>query len=255
MAAGDLDALVVAAVVVGFLEVFKRIFLLAVLVLDDYGHTVGLDYFASGCGYYHLRGVHSDFVLDAGADDRRIILEERHGLLLHGAGHEGAVDAVLLDEWNEAGRGAENFLVGSVDVGDEVGGNLAGATLDAGGNPIFDEFALFVELDGSIGDDHVLFGGGVNVDNFVGDLAVLDDTIRSLNEAVFVNAGVGGEVQYEADVAALWGLDGTNATVVGGVGVADIEAGALPSQTAWAHTRETALVGEFGVAVDFVHQL
>ena len=40
-----------------------------------------------------------------------------------------------------------------------------------------------------------------------------------------------------------------------GVSVANVKASALPRQTTGTHTREAALVGELGVAVDFVHQL
>ena len=86
-------------------------------------------------------------MFNAGADNRGVVLEQRHGLFLHGAGHQGAVDTVLLYERDQAGRGAENLFVGSVNVGDEVRSNLAGAALDPGGDPIFHEFALVVELD------------------------------------------------------------------------------------------------------------
>ena len=112
-------------------------------------------------------------------------------------------------------------------MSDKVRGDLARATVDAGGDPFFDEFALIVQFDRRVSDNHTLFGFGVDVDNFVGDFAVLDDTIRCFDETVLVDTGVSREVKHETDVATFWRLNGTDTTVVSRVSIANIETGAL----------------------------
>ena len=58
--------------------------------------------------------------LHAGADDRRLRLEERHGLALHVRAHQGAVGVVVLEERDE-GRGHRDDLLGrDVHVLDRV---------------------------------------------------------------------------------------------------------------------------------------
>ena len=57
LAAHDLDALVVAAVIVGLLEMLQRILFLAVFVFDDDRDAVCLHHLAGGCGDYDLRSV------------------------------------------------------------------------------------------------------------------------------------------------------------------------------------------------------
>ncbi len=182
-------------------------------------------------------------------------MKQRDSLFLHGAGHERAVDTVLFDKRNKARGGTENFFVSGVDMGDKVRGDLTRATVDAGGDPFFNEFALVVQLDRSVSDNHALFGFGVDVDNFVGDFAVLDDAIRRFDETVLVDASISREVKHETDVATFWRLNGTDTTVVSRVSIANIEAGALAGQTARAHTRQTTFVSKLRVTVNLVHEL
>ena len=207
----------------------QRVLFLAVFVFDDDRDAVRLHHLASGFSDHNLRSIHRDFVLNAGADDRGVVLEQWHGLLLHGAGHQGAVYAVFLYERNQAGRGAENLFVGGVNVGDEVRGSLAGATLNPGGDPIFHEFTLVVEFNRGVGDNHIFLGSGVYVNHFVGHFTVFDHAVGGFNKTIFVDTGIGRQVQDQTDVATFRGLYGTDAAVVSGVSVADVKAGAFPS--------------------------
>src|SRR5262249_25635753 len=103
---------------------------------------------------------------------------------------------------------------------------------------------LAVGLQGGVGlgDDVFLFLVGGEVDDLVGDLALHDLAVGRLDEAVLVDAAVGGQVALEADVRAFRRLDGAHAAVVRGVHVTDLEPRALARQAAGAERREAALV-------------
>ncbi|MPN59563.1 hypothetical protein SDC9_207284 [bioreactor metagenome] len=50
---------------------------------------------AVALGKHGNRGINADLVLHAGADDRRVGLQQRHGLTLHVSAHQGAVRVVV----------------------------------------------------------------------------------------------------------------------------------------------------------------
>ena len=74
------------------------------------------------------------------------------------------------------------------------------------------------------------------------DVAVLDLEVGCLDEAVFVDAGLGGEVEHQADVGAFWCLDRTNASVVSRVGITNVKTSPLTRETARTHRAEAAFV-------------
>ena len=96
---------------------------------------------------------------------------------------------------------------------------------------------------------------GVGDRDVVEHLAVLDAAVGRLDEAVLVDAREARERADEADVRAFRGLDRADASVVGGVDVADFEARALAGQTARPKRGEAALVRDLGERVGLVHEL
>ncbi len=83
------------------------------------------------------------------------------------------------------------------------------------------------------------FDGGQEVD-LVRDRAVLHATVRRLEEAVLVGAGVDRQRVDQADVRTFRRFDRAHATVVGRVHVAHFEAGTFARQTARAEGRSSA---------------
>ena len=67
-----------------------------------------------------LAGVARGALLHAGADDRRLGLEERHRLALHVRAHQGAVGVVVLEERDERRRDRDDLLGRHVHVLDLV---------------------------------------------------------------------------------------------------------------------------------------
>ena len=72
--------------------------------------------------------------------------------------------------------------------------------------------------------------------------------VRRLDEAVLVHAGERGERRDEADVRTFRRLDRADTTVVRGVHVAHLEAGALTSETTRPERRQATLVRHFATA-------
>ena len=93
------------------------------------------------------------------------------------------------------------------------------------------------------------------IDDLLGDPAVLDLAVRALDEAVFVHPRKGRQRVDQADIRAFRRLDRADAAVMRRVHVAHLEAGALAGQTARAKRREAALVGDLRQRVGLVHEL
>jgi len=79
--------------------------------------------------------------------------------------------------------------------------------------------------------------------------------IRSLDKAVLVHFGIGGQAANQANVRAFGRLDGANAAVVRVMHVAHVKAGALATQPAGAQRRKGALVRQFVQRVHLLHEL
>ena len=102
-----------------------------------------------------------------------------------------------------------------------------------------------------------LYGPSPMRDDHAGDRArdPLDLLVRTLDEAVVVDARVGRQRRDETDVRTFRSLDRADATVVRGVHIANLEAGALTRQAARSESRETTLVRDLGKRVRLVHEL
>jgi hypothetical protein len=118
-----------------------------------------------------------------------------------------------------------------------------------------DKVRLVIDLGVGLGDDLALFLVGGEVFDLVGNLAVLRDAVRRLDEAKLVDAGVGREGVDEADVRTFRSLDGADAAVVRRMDVAHFKAGALAVETTRPERGEAALVRDLGEGVDLVHEL
>src|SRR5215210_3993467 len=98
---------------------------------------------------------------EAGADDRRVAAQQRHGLPLHVRAHESAVRIVVLEERDEC-RGHRNELLrADVDVVEAVALDVDEVAAGPRAHPVVDEVAPLVEPGVRLGDDVLLlFPGG-----------------------------------------------------------------------------------------------
>ena len=161
----------------------------------------------------------------------------------------------MLEEGDEAGGDRDHLQRRDVHELDRRGGDLDELGHVAGDDAVGEEVAVLVEQAVGLGDDVLLLLVGGHVDDLVRDAAVHDAAVGRLDEAELVDVRVEAERGDEADVRAFRGLDRADAAVVGGVDVADFEAGAVAREAAGAEGREAALVGEGRERVRLVHEL
>ncbi len=231
--------------------------LLAVAGLhDDLGGVDELDG-AGVAGQQHVTGVERGAALHAGADQRRVGLQQRHGLALHVGAHQRAVGVVVLEERDHRGRDRPDLLGRDVHEIDVLGTDrdvLAGlrAAEDLGALELA---GLRVDGRVGLGDQLLLLLRGVEVHDLVGDDAVLDDAVGRGDEAVLGDLGERGERADQADVRSLGGLDRAHAPVVGRVHVAHLDRRALAREAAGPERGEAPAMGEPGQRVGLVHEL
>ena len=257
VALGDQRPLVDAGALVGATELRQlvgRVGAVVVHRLDDVGGHL-LDH-TGLLRHDHVAGVDRGAVLHAGADQRRVADDQRHGLTLHVGAHQRAVGVVVLEERDQGGRDRHHLARRDVHVVDLVGQDLGDLTvLLANQHALFGELVLVVERGVGLRDDEAVLVVGGQVVDLVGDLALLDPAVRRLHEAERVDPAVGGQRPDQADVRAFRGLDRAHPAVVAVVDVADLHAGPVTGQTTGTERGEPALVRQAGDRVGLVHEL
>ena len=205
-----------------------------------------------------VAGVDRGAALHPGADQRRLGLEQRHGLALHVRAHQRAVGVVVLEERDQRRRDRPDLGRRDVHQVDLLGRDRRRPRPRAARQRTRGPLRLLVF--GSIS----AFAWAITCSSswvasrwtiLFGDDAVLDDPVGGRDEAVLGDLRVGGERADQADVRALRGLDRAHPAVVGRVHVADLDRSALAGQAAGAERREAATVREPGERVGLVHEL
>ena len=242
---------------VGAHELDELVLVLAVLRLDDDLLGVDIDDRAGTHGDDDVARVDGRAVLEAGADERRLGDQERHGLPLHVRAHERAVRVVVLEERDQRRADRDDLRRRDVHVLDVLRGCrhrlAARATRE---HRLVKELAgLLVDRLVRLRDRELLLLGGVEVDDLVRDLALLDHAVRRLDKAELGDRRHGGERADQADVRALRRLDRAHAPVVGHVDVAHFDRRALARETTRAEGREPSAVREARERVRLVHEL
>ncbi len=240
-------------------------------------------------------GVARGDVLHAGADKRRPGAEQRHRLPLHVRPHQRAVRVVVLEERDERGGHRDELLGRDVDELHRIALHQQEVARLPRVDALVDEVAVGVHLRVRLGDDVLVFlprrqvegiglelhalllrsavlghqlvglddvarlvlgvAAGVQDHHVVGDPAVLHLAVRRLDEAELVDARVARQRRDEPDVRPFRRLNRADASVMGRMDVADLEAGALPGQTAGPERGEPPLVGDLRERVGLVHEL
>src|SRR5262245_40745310 len=193
--------------------------------------------------------------LHAGADQRRLGAQQPHGLPPHVGAHERAVGVVVLQEGDQARRNGHQLVRRHVHELDLLRPDHGELAADAGRHQVAGEVALGVDDRVRLRDRVLLLLEGGEVDDLLGDAAVLHAPVGGLDEAEVVHPRVGGERRDQADVRAFRRLDRAHPSVVGRVHVAHLEAGALARETARAEGGEAALVRDLRQRVRLVHEL
>ena len=230
---------------------------LAEVITDDNLVGIHLFHHAVFLGQDYNAGVMGGAVFHTGGDEGRFGNQQRHSLTLHVGTHQSTGSVVVLQEGNHGGGN---------------GNNLTGADVHEVhlGNRHFNDFSLVTNRDavlneGSVGIQGLVGGGDLvqvflvsgHVVNFIQHAAVflVHTTVGSFDEAVLVDAGIGGQRTDQTDVGTFRSLDRADTGVMAVVHVADLERGAVTVQTAGAQGAQTALVGQLSQGVGLVHEL
>ena len=164
-----------------------QLVLVAVAVVgvdDDPGRVDEVDH-AVVAGEQDVARVQRGAALHAGAHDRGVGLQERHGLALHVRAHEGAVGVVVLEERDHRRGDGPDLLRRDVDQVDLVRGDVDVLTgLRAAEDAVAEQLAVLVGRLVGLRDRLLLLRGRVQVHDLVGDLAVADDGVGRRHEAV-----------------------------------------------------------------------
>ena len=213
-------------------------------------HTVALR-------QHHNLRVNADLVLHAGAHNGGLGPEQGHGLTLHVGAHQGAVGVVVGQEGNHGGGDGDHHPGGNVDIVHHLPVHVHNLVPVPPGDTGVNQAAVFVHGFGGLADDKVVLLVGGHIGDFVGNPAglLVHSPVGSLNKAVFIDPGVGGQVGNQADVGTFRGLDGAHAAIVAVVDVPDLHVGPLPAQTAGTQGGEAAFVGQLRQGVGLVHEL
>ena len=200
-------------------------------------------------------GVAGHVHFHAGAHKGAFGTEQGHGLTLHVRAHERAVGVVVFEERDQRGGDGHHLARRNVHEGDFLTGGHEHVVAHAGGDVVVHKTA--VGIDGGVGlrNDMARFAGSVEVHELVGHVAVADDAVRRLDEAVVVHLGVGRQGDDQANVRAFGRFDGADAAIVRHMDVSDFKTGAFAGQTAGAQSGKAALVRDFREGVGLVHEL
>ncbi len=106
---------------------------------------------------------------DAGADDRRLRPQQRHGLALHVRAHERAVGVVVLEERDQGGRHRDDLLGGHVHELDLLRARLRELVPVPCRHALVDEVAFLVQRGVCLRDVPILLVVGGEEDDLVGD--------------------------------------------------------------------------------------
>ena len=186
-----------------------------------------------------------DALLDAGAHEGGLRLQQRHALALHVGAHERAIRIVVLEEGNHAGGDRNHLLGRHVHQVDVAGRNFEEVAILADCD-LADEVALVIDLGVRLGDDFAFLLVSGEVLDLVGDATVLRQAIRRLNEAEFVDAGVGRKGIDQTDVRTFGRFNRADAAVVRRMDIADFETGAFAVETTRPERGQAALVRHLG---------
>src|SRR5207247_9473744 len=96
---------------------------------------------------------------------------------------------------------------------------------------------------------------GADYSDVINNAPVLHLPIRAFDKPKLVDAGVAAQRRDQSNVRTFRRFDGTNAAVVGGMHVADLESSPLSGETAGSEGRQTPLVGNFRKRIGLIHEL
>ena len=254
----DTGILVRTGVLGQVVDIHTRITRFGFLVVDtnhDTGRVDTLNHTAT-TGRDTDTGVLRYRTLYTGTYQRYLGTQGRNCLALHVRTHQCPVGVIMLQERDQGCRDRYNLARRYIHEVNALRRSNGKFVLVANGNQLVGQtLGLLVHGGAGLGDDVVALFNCRQVNHFIGNHAVLDLPVRTLEEAVGIGTGVSRQRVNQTDVRTFRRLDRTHTTVMSRVHVTDLKSGALTGQTTWAQRRDTTLVRDLGQRVVLVHEL
>ena len=199
--------------------------------------------------------VNRSLVLHTCSDDRSLGAEERNCLTLHVRAHQGTVCVIVLKERNHCRSNGNEHLGRNVHKADSGIVNLMELVTVTCHDLTSYETAFLIKRLVGLSNDKLVLLVCRHIDNLVKHLAVNNPSVRSFDEAVFVNLCKGCKVGDKSDIRTFGSLDGTHTAVMAVMNVSDFKSCTVTGKTAGAESRKTALMSKLGKGVCLIHEL
>ena len=252
MVTGEHDRLLVVAVrLVGAHELGEL-----VLIKCSIGVTTDRDLIGSGDLNHTIvlceaayAGVDRSLCGDTGIDRSTLGYHQRNGLTLHVRSHQRTVRIIVLKERNHGSRHGEYHLRGYVHHIYACLRECLRCLSETTGDVIMNEMSVGVEWLVRLCYDVVILFVCREVYDILRNLRILrirlvDHTVRSLDEAVLVDTGVGCQRVDQTDVRSLRCLDRAHTTIVCIVNISNLESGTVSGKTTWSEGGKSTLMCE-----------
>ena len=211
-------------------------------------------------GYHADTGVYCCLFFHTGTYYRCFGAQKRHGLTLHVGSHQCTVRIVVLQERNQCSSHREYHSRGYIHVIKHFPGIFLCLIQITSGDGFSHEMSFCIQCFVRLCYMIIIFFVRSHVDYFVGNAGVLgiglvDLTIRSLYETIFINSCITCKRVDQTDVRTFGSLDRAHSSVMGIMYISNFESGTISGQTAGAQCRQTSLVGQLTQRVILIHKL
>ena len=178
-----------------------------------------------------------------------------HRLPLHVGSHQSPVGVVMFQKRDQGRRHTDQLIgrnIHHVDIRRHDGEKIASLSR---GNQRPDELSILVEGSVSLGDDLVLLFDGRQITDIIEHPPLFHHTVRRFNESECIHPGEGAQGDDQTDVRTFRGFHRTDAAVMGGMNVADLESRPFSRQTSRPEGRQSSFVRNLGKRVGLIHEL
>ncbi len=220
------------------------------LRVDTFDHAVGFR-------QDQRTRVERNLAFQPGPHDRRFRPHQRYRLALHVRSHQRTVCIIVFQERDQRSSNRHNLVRRDVHVSQILRFNDRKVTFKARLNLLIVEFAVRFDRDICLRDIVRIFFFGSQVDNRILHLhlAILNLAVRCFDEAHLIDLRMNTKRGDQPDVRPFRRLDGTQATIVRIVHIANLKACAFAGKTTWPERRHSALVSNLRQRIGLIHEL
>ncbi len=117
------------------------------------------------------------------------------------------------------------------------------------------EISFGIYLGIGLCNNKAFFFVGSDIFDFIGNFAVLYDSVRSFDKSELIDSGKDTQGIDQANVRSFRSLNWTDTAVVGWVNIAHLKSRSFPIQSSGPKSTQSTLVCDLGQWIDLVHEL